>query len=152
MRHYELVLMVHPDQSEQAMGMAERYSNMITGELGGNVHRVEDWGRLHLAYMIGNVHKAHYVLMNFEVAPEAIEKLKTSFRFNDAILRHMLTTKKSAETGESLMLKAIEEEEKKSRKPATTATKASEEKSDDADDDSENDNSDDDNSDEEGEA
>ena len=89
MRHYEVVFMVHPDQSEQVPGMIERYSNVITKD-GGTVHRLEDWGRRQLAYHINKIHKAHYVLMNVEASNEAMEELTTTFRYNDAVIRNMV--------------------------------------------------------------
>ena len=87
MRHYEIVFIVHPDQSEQVNAMVERYKTMIT-EAGGKIHRLEDWGRRQLAYPINKIHKAHYVLMNIEATPATVEELETGFRFNDAILHH----------------------------------------------------------------
>ena len=88
MRHYEIVFIVHPDQSEQVPAMVERYKTMIA-EAGGKIHRLEDWGRRQLAYPINKIHKAHYVLMNIETTPEVVEELETAFRFNDAVLRHL---------------------------------------------------------------
>lgn len=104
MRHYEIVFIVHPDQSEQVPAMVERYKSIIT-ESGGTIHRLEDWGRRQLAYPINKVHKAHYVLMNVEAAPAAIEELETGFRFNDAVLRHLTIQTKAAVTEASPMLK-----------------------------------------------
>lgn len=89
MRHYEVVFMVHPDQSEQVPGMIERYQEAISKN-GGKVHRLEDWGRRQLAYPINKIHKAHYVLMNIECDQEALEELKHSFRFNDAVIRNLI--------------------------------------------------------------
>jgi small subunit ribosomal protein S6 len=104
MRHYEVVFIVHPDQSEQVPAMIERYRNTITsGE--GRVHRIEDWGRRQLAYPIAKVFKAHYVLMNIEVANETLTELEQAFKFNDAVLRHLIVAKKEAETGPSPMMK-----------------------------------------------
>lgn len=88
MRHYEIVFIVHPDQSEQVPAMVERYKTMIT-EANGKIHRLEDWGRRQLAYPINKIHKAHYVLMNIETTPEVVGELETAFRFNDAVLRHL---------------------------------------------------------------
>ncbi len=88
MRHYEIVFLVHPDQSEQVPAMIERYRNMITGS-GGAVHREEDWGRRQLEFPIKKIHKAHYVLMNIECAQQALDELESAFRFNDAVLRHL---------------------------------------------------------------
>ena len=115
MRHYEIVFLVHPDQSEQVPGMIERYSNLIT-QGGGNIHRVEDWGRRQLAYPINKIHKAHYILLNIECSKEVLEEINTAFRFNDAVLRNLVISRKSADTGESPIMK-IEKEarEKKSR-------------------------------------
>ena len=97
MRHYEIVFMVHPDQSEQVPGMIERYTGSIT-EAGGQIHRLEDWGRRQLAYPIEKLHKAHYVLMNVEAPTEVINELETSFRYNDAVLRNLVMRTKNAVT------------------------------------------------------
>jgi len=97
MRHYEIVFLVHPDQSEEVPAMIERYSAMVT-DAGGNIHRIEDWGRRQLAYMINDVHKAHYVMMNVEVALETLREIETSFQFNDAIIRNLVVIKRSAVT------------------------------------------------------
>ena len=104
MRHYEIVFIVHPDQSEQVPGMIERYRNTITTG-GGTIHRIEDWGRRQLAYPIAKVFKAHYVLMNIEVGNETLTELETAFKFNDAVLRHLIVSKREAETGPSPMMK-----------------------------------------------
>ena len=112
MRHYEIVFMVHPDQSEQVPGMIERYTGVIT-EAGGQIHRLEDWGRRQLAYPIQDLHKAHYVLMNVETTAESVEELETAFRFNDAVLRNMIMRTKAAITEPSIMLKAKEERSKR---------------------------------------
>ncbi len=103
MRHYEIVFIVHPDQSEQVSAMVERYKTLIT-EAGGKIHRLEDWGRRQLAYPINKLHKAHYVLMNIEATPATLEELETGFRFNDAILRHLTIQKKTAITEASPMM------------------------------------------------
>lgn len=108
MRHYEIVFMVHPDQSEQVNGMIERYTASIT-EAGGTVHRLEDWGRRQLAYPINKLHKAHYVLMNIEAEQKVIDDLETAFRFNDAVIRNMIMRTKSAVTEASVVAKAKEE-------------------------------------------
>ncbi|XAW89730.1 30S ribosomal protein S6 [Vibrio sp. CDRSL-10 TSBA] len=108
MRHYEIVFMVHPDQSEQVAGMIERYTGLIT-EANGTVHRLEDWGRRQLAYPINKLHKAHYVLMNVEADQAVIDELETAFRFNDAVLRNMIMRTKAPVTEASIMLKAKEE-------------------------------------------
>jgi small subunit ribosomal protein S6 len=113
MRHYELVFLVHPDQSEQVPGMIERYSNIIT-QGGGNVHRVEDWGRRQLAYPINKMHKAHYILLNIECGKEVLDEINTAFRFNDAVLRNLIMGRKSADTGESPIMKV--ENESRERK------------------------------------
>ena len=115
MRHYEVVFMVHPDQSEQVPGMMERYSAVITKD-GGTVHRVEDWGRRQLAYHINKIHKAHYVLMNVEASNEAMEELTTTFKFNDAVIRNLVIRKNEPVTNESLIMKAErEDKERKAR-------------------------------------
>jgi len=108
MRHYEIVFMVHPDQSEQVNGMVERYTASIT-EAGGTVHRLEDWGRRQLAYPINKLHKAHYVLMNIEAGQNVIDDLETAFRFNDAVIRNMIMRTKAAVTEVSVVAKAREE-------------------------------------------
>ncbi|ATC93455.1 30S ribosomal protein S6 [Pseudoalteromonas tunicata] len=104
MRHYEIVFMVHPDQSEQVPGMIERYTGSIT-EAGGTIHRLEDWGRRQLAYPIDKLHKAHYVLMNVEATSEVINELETSFRYNDAVLRNLVMRTKSAVTEASPLVR-----------------------------------------------
>ena len=104
MRHYEIVFIVHPDQSEQVPAMIERYKTLIS-ENQGNIHRLEDWGRRQLAYPINKIHKAHYVLMNIETTPAVLEELETAFRFNDAVLRHLTIQKKAAVTEASPMMK-----------------------------------------------
>ena len=113
MRHYEIVFMVHPDQSEQVPSMIERYSGTITKD-GGAVHRLEDWGRRQLAFPINKIHKAHYVLMNVEASNEAMEELTSTFRFNDAVIRHMIIRRDQADTAESPIMKA--EKESRERK------------------------------------
>ncbi len=110
MRHYEIVLLVHPDQSEQVPAMLERYKGIITNG-GGKVHREEDWGRRQLAYQINKLAKAHYVCLNIEANKEIINELEHGFRFNDAVLRHMTLQRKKAETAPSPMMKAVEREE-----------------------------------------
>lgn len=108
MRHYEIVFMVHPDQSEQVPAMIERYTSIVT-EAGGQVHRLEDWGRRHLAYPINKLHKAHYVLMNVECTGEALAEIENIFRFNDAIIRNLVVRTSEAVTEASPMMKANEE-------------------------------------------
>lgn len=111
MRHYEIVFLVHPDQSEQVSGMIERYRNMVTSN-GGQVHREEDWGRRILAYMINDLHKAHYVLLNIECDSSTLKELEGHFRFNDSILRHLIIRRKGAVIEQSPILKAkIKEDE-----------------------------------------
>lgn len=109
MRHYEVVFLVHPDQSEQVPAMIERYRSVITNE-GGQIHRLEDWGRRQLAYPIQKLHKAHYVLMNIECNDLALEELQGIFRFNDAILRNMIIQKDEAITEPSILIKPQREE------------------------------------------
>ena len=104
MRHYEIVFIVHPDQSEQVSGMIERYRASVT-QRGGKIHRLEDWGRRQLAYPIAKIHKAHYVLMNIECDNEALQELEHSFKFNDAVLRHLVVQMKKAVTTPSPMMK-----------------------------------------------
>ncbi len=104
MRHYEIVFIVHPDQSEQVPGMIERYRNTIT-QGNGKVHRIEDWGRRQLAFPIEKVFKAHYVLMNIEVGNETLAELENAFKFNDAVLRHLTVRMTEAVTGPSPMMK-----------------------------------------------
>ena len=113
MRHYEIVFMVHPDQSEQVPGMIERYSATISKD-GGSVHRLEDWGRRQLAYPINKIHKAHYVLMNVEASNEAMDELTTTFRYNDAVIRNLVIRRNEAVTEESFIMKA--EKESRERK------------------------------------
>lgn len=104
MRHYEVVFIVHPDQSEQVPAMIERYRTLITAS-GGTMHRLEDWGRRQLAYPIQKIHKAHYVLMNIECSLEALAELEHGFKFNDAVLRHLTMSTKTAVTAPSPMMK-----------------------------------------------
>ena len=104
MRHYEIVFLVHPDQSEQVPAMIERYEAIIVKHA-GFVHRKEDWGRRQLAYPIAEMHKAHYILFNIECTQAALDEFRTSVKFNDAILRNLIVCKKHAITGESLMMK-----------------------------------------------
>jgi small subunit ribosomal protein S6 len=104
MRHYEIVFLVHPDQSEQVPGMIERYTQAVQKD-GGKVHRLEDWGRRQLAFLINKVHKAHYVLMNVEASDAVIRELETTFRYNDAILRHLILRRDEAITTESPIMR-----------------------------------------------
>lgn len=114
MRHYEIVFLVHPDQSEQVPAMVERYRGMIEAE-GGTIHRQEDWGRRQLAFPIQKVHKAHYVLMNVECSKAALDEVTGAFRFNDAVLRHLVIARDEAVTEPSPMAKPEEEREGRSR-------------------------------------
>ena len=111
MRHYEIVVMIHPDQSEQVPAMLERYKAMVEAD-GGKTHRVEDWGRRQLAYPVAKLHKAHYVLMNVECSDAALRELESSFKFNDAVIRKLVVRKDAAETAQSPLFKAPEEEKK----------------------------------------
>lgn len=108
MRHYEIVFLVHPDQSEQVPAMVERYRSMVEGD-GGKVHRLEDWGRRQLAFPIAKVHKAHYVLMNVECEQKVLDELNSAFRFNDAVLRNLVISRKKAVTEASPLAKAKDE-------------------------------------------
>ena len=110
MRHYEIVFLVHPDQSEQVPAMVERYRKMISGS-GGEIHREEDWGRRQLEFPIKKIHKAHYVLLNIECSKEVLDELESAFRFNDAVLRHLTLSRKAAITEKSAMMKEVEREE-----------------------------------------
>ena len=110
MRHYEIVFIVHPDQSEQVPAMIERYKASVTSR-GGNVHRVEDWGRRQMAYLIQKLAKAHYLCLNIEVSQATLAEIETGFRFNDAVLRHLTVVKPKAETTPSVMMKTVEREE-----------------------------------------
>ncbi len=114
MRHYEIVFLVHPDQSEQVPGMIERYTTAITND-GGTVHRTEDWGRRQLAYPINKIHKAHYVLMNVEMSQAVHDEMTTNFRYNDAVLRNLIIRQDEAVTEESLIMKAEKEKESRSQ-------------------------------------
>ena len=104
MRHYEIVFIVHPDQSEQVPGMIDRYRTMVTGQ-GGRIHRLEDWGRRQLTYPIQKLHKAHYVLMNIECGGDTLTELEHAFKFNDAVLRHLIVAKTEAVVTPSPMMK-----------------------------------------------
>ena len=114
MRHYEVVFMVHPDQSEQVPAMVERYKALIEGD-NGKIHRLEDWGRRQLAYPIENLVKAHYVLLNIECSQKALSELVDGFRFNDAVLRHIVLARDVAETEPTLIFKS--KDEKSDRRP-----------------------------------
>ena len=123
MRHYEIVFLVHPDQSDQVPAMIDRYKTLIENSQ-GHIHRLEDWGRRLLAYPIQKVAKAHYVLMNIECGADVIEELEGIFRFNDAVLRHMTLRREEALTAKSPILTETEEEDQRTRKraPALVAT------------------------------
>lgn len=112
MRHYELCVIVHPDQSEQVPAMIERLKNLVVEE-GGQVHRSEDWGRRQLAYPIQKLVKAHYFLMNIECTDSTLAEIENGFRYNDAVLRHLVVKTKKAETQPSVMMKTVEKEEAK---------------------------------------
>jgi len=116
MRHYEIVLLIHPDQSEQVPAMLERYKGVVTAG-GGKVHRVEDWGRRQMAYMIQKLAKAHYLCINIECGKDVLTELETGFRFNDAVLRHLTVLKDQAETAPSVMMKAVEREDSRKAPP-----------------------------------
>ena len=113
MRHYEIVFLVHPDQSDQVPAMIKKYSGIITSS-GGQIHREEDWGRRQLAYPINKIHKAHYILMNIECNLEVIEELSSNFKFNDAVIRNMILKRKSAVSEKSSILLDDEEGDKNS--------------------------------------
>jgi small subunit ribosomal protein S6 len=125
MRHYEIVFMVHPDQSEQVPAMIQRYSDIVTN-VEGKIHRLEDWGRRQLAYPINKLHKAHYVLMNIEAPQAAIDELETSFRYNDVVIRNMIMRTKDAVTEASAMAVAKEDrrDERREVKSEVTETTA----------------------------
>lgn len=123
MRHYEIVFMVHPDQSEQVPGMIERYTGIITND-GGTIHRLEDWGRRQLAYPIEKLHKAHYVLMNVEAEPAVIDELETAFRYNDAVLRSL--TMRTSEVVTEASPFAKEKDARDTPRPAKRETSSEE--------------------------
>ena len=120
MRHYEIVLLIHPDQSEQVPAMLERYKGLVT-TAGGKVHRVEDWGRRQLAYMIQKLAKAHYLCLNIECSNEVLAELESGFRFNDAVLRHLTVKMDKAVTTPSVMMKAVEREEARKERQEASA-------------------------------
>ncbi|MGH8579671.1 MAG: 30S ribosomal protein S6 [Gammaproteobacteria bacterium] len=126
MRHYEIVFLVHPDQSEQVPAMIERYRSMIEGKQ-GCIHRLEDWGRRPLTYPINKVHKAHYVLMNVECDSDTLSQLTSAFRFNDAVIRDLTMRRSRAITDPSPLARAKEEDEKKERVTPKSRTEESEE-------------------------
>jgi small subunit ribosomal protein S6 len=112
MRHYEIVFLVHPDQSEQVPAMIERYRSIVEGD-GGKIHRLEDWGRRQLAYPIAKAHKAHYVLMNVECSQNSVDELGSAFRFNDAVVRNMIIRMDEAVTDQSFLAKSQDEREER---------------------------------------
>ncbi|AWD32475.1 30S ribosomal protein S6 [Candidatus Kinetoplastibacterium sorsogonicusi] len=112
MRHYEVVIIIHPDQSDQSLSMIDRYKNMVTNK-NGIVHRSEDWGKKQLAYPIKKLVKAHYICLNIECNNEVLSELMESFKYNDAILRHLIIKKKNACTSPSIMMKTLEKEDSK---------------------------------------
>ena len=113
MRHYEIVFLVHPEQSDQVPAMVKKYSGIISSK-GGKIHREEDWGRRQLAYPINKIHKAHYILMNIECGKDVIDELSSNFKFNDAVIRNMILKRKSAISEKSSILLDDEEGDKKS--------------------------------------
>jgi small subunit ribosomal protein S6 len=124
MRHYEIVLIVHPDQSDQVVGMVEKYINIVK-EAEGNINRLEDWGRRQLAYPINKIHKAHYVMMNVECGLETLAELEELFKYNDAIIRSLVIRRDEAITEESLLAKSAEEKrERKAQRRATQTDNA----------------------------
>jgi len=120
MRHYEIILLIHPDQSEQVPAMLERIKALVTTG-GGKVHRVEDWGRRQLAYMIQKLAKAHYLCLNIECGIETLTELETSFRFNDAVLRHLTVSRDEAATAPSPMMRAADRDESRRQAPSAAA-------------------------------
>ena len=122
MKHYEIVFLVHPDQSEQVPAMIERYRSTIEGHE-GTIHRLEDWGRRQLAYPINKIHKAHYVLMNIECNKEALAEIESAFRFNDAVIRNLIVSTKAAVTDPSPLVRVKEE---RREEPAAPAAKVEE--------------------------
>ena len=129
MRHYEIVFLVHPDQSEQVPAMIERYRGIIESK-GGQIHRLEDWGRRQLTYPINKIHKAHYVLMNVECGREEMDEMASSFRFNDAVLRNMVIKCKAAITEPSPLAKENEEKEKPRKTEEAPAAEETQESAD----------------------
>lgn len=119
MRHYEVVFMVHPDQSDQVPAMIKKYKALIKDD-GGKVHRLEDWGRRQLAYPINKIHKAHYVLMNIECSQKVLDEITTAFRYNDAVLRNLVLTKDEAVTDASPMMKSQESSKRQPREDAAS--------------------------------
>lgn len=120
MRHYEIVLIIHPDQSEQVPAMLERYKGIITSH-GGKIHRSEDWGRRQMAYQIQKLSKAHYLCLNIECGQATMDELEHGFRFNDAVLRHLTIKTDKAETAPSIMMRSVEREEARKSQQAQQA-------------------------------
>jgi small subunit ribosomal protein S6 len=132
MRHYEVVFLIHPDQSEQVPAMVERYQSMITAS-GGQIHRYEDWGRRQLSHIINKVHKAHYVLLNIECEQAVLDELLNAFKFNDAVLRHLVIRRDEAVTEVTPLIKTEDPEpEVRAEKPVAVADEAKDEAKDDA--------------------
>ena len=123
MRHYEIVVMVHPDQSDQVPAMTERYKSLVETD-GGKVHRFEDCGRRQLAYTIAGLHKAHYVLMNVECTDKALQELESAFRFNDAVIRKLVLGMSKAVTGQSLLFKQPDDDKEPRRRSDDEAPEA----------------------------
>ncbi len=140
MRHYEIVFLVHPDQSEQVPAMIERYRTIIEGK-GGHIHRLEDWGRRQLAYPINKIHKAHYVLMNIECSQESLDELTSGFRFNDAVIRNLVIVRDEPITQPSALVKSKDERDESDTRVARSTS-----------DDADNDNADEDSADSDSEA
>jgi small subunit ribosomal protein S6 len=115
MRHYEIVFLVHPDQSEQVPAMVERYKTLIEAD-SGKIHRLEDWGRRQLAFPIANLAKAHYIMMNVECGNTVLKELESGFRFNDAVLRHLIISRDAADTEQSFILKSKDEKSDRRRR------------------------------------
>lgn len=126
MRHYEIVFLVHPDQSEQVPAMIERYRAIVEGK-GGAIHRLEDWGRRQLAYPINKIHKAHYVLMNIECGKESLDELTSAFRFNDAVIRNLVIARDAAITEPSILAKSKDERDEHDHRPAAPVDSDSDE-------------------------
>ena len=120
MRHYEIILLIHPDQSEQVPAMLDRYKGMVTAG-NGQIHRVEDWGRRQLAYQINKLNKAHYLCLNIEADQAVMAALEHAFKFNDAVLRSLTVLKKHADTAPSVMMKSVEREEARKSQQASEA-------------------------------
>ena len=127
MRHYEITLIVHPDQSSQVATMIEKYKELVTSS-GGIVHRDEDWGRKHLAYPINKIYKAHYLMINIECDKDTLDKLNYNFRFNDAILRNLIISKKEAITEPSIMVMEADKDKVKDQSKEKAAVQGSDKK------------------------